>query len=177
MNTSQPWIGERAFVLEILSVAVPLFILVVVIWCIRHSPERKNSRVGYIACGFASIMLVLLSYRFFNLVRGRIFLKNLDPSAVEWIQVGDGIYSEAGSVETIVSALNNAWWFLPDHEGWGEEIPVRLFLKSGQTRRFAVAYSARRRGAVLRIRGGSVLLLPELPIALKQVGTLLPAQP
>src|SRR5262249_3338755 len=85
-------------------------------------------------------------------VREAVFhwdLSRLRYEAVQSVQVGNNIISDRADVSNVVSALNHAKWFAPNHGGWGDEVSFTIHLKSGRHLYYHIAEYRRQPGAVL----------------------------
>ncbi|HEY6248717.1 MAG TPA: hypothetical protein VI685_02085 [Candidatus Angelobacter sp.] len=168
--------GKLALAIEIF--ALVLFVLFVA-WSVKGIHSQKallRQRHFYSAIIFCAVTL-LMAIRTFEEIKLHLFLYNLTTSSVARISVGEREIDRREDLAVVIPSLNDVDWFLVNHGGWGEEVPLKITLKNGKVQIFSVGRYRRQEGAVLDFgqHGGfGSGFCRQLPSALNKIGIQLP---
>jgi hypothetical protein len=133
---------------------IPLGVLAgfgVVLWLVAQS-SQKWWRSGTV-WALSALMLFLVYAYASGIVAGLLgyhFLRTLQTADVDSISIGDVTISESGAKDGLSSALHHIQWFTATHGGWAREVPLRIRLKGGEERTFAVGRYLRQSGVVIQ---------------------------
>jgi len=109
-------------------------------------------------------------------------LVELQPEAIEYLQLDGKELRNPQSLAAVLGALRQCDWFSVNHGGWSRPVRLRVTYVDGRVREFDVARYLREPGAVIAyVPPGSRLgdqeplaFSPDLPVALSTAGLPLP---
>src|SRR5713226_2262699 len=106
-----------------LVIAGILFSGIVAGW--RAKPKGQLSYAKLIGItAFLALWFVLISMHYVNGVRFHYQLRQLQASGIYSVQIGRHDFRERAAIEEIVGALRQSRWFVVNHGGWGDSIPL-----------------------------------------------------
>ena len=148
-------VGFQAFISQFLVLAIPGFILVLLLalairqrntWRSKPLVQRfLETAVLLVVAG----LTILASERVFRQYQAHRTLRTLRPELVTSIRVENSVISDRQQLTEIVQALNGEQWFSSSHGGWARRVSLVLTLNDGRQITYQVAAYLKEEGAVI----------------------------
>lgn len=154
-------IGTRAFLMQLLPLLLPIFMLVAVVAVIVRSRRRfsetetvKKPKPRLAAAVAGAIVLLMAAngaYRLLRQVQYHATLENLRADSIRAIKIGTVQLDKSDEVKAVISALNEDRWYEPTAGDGGRAASVEMVIEfqSGDELHFPVSRHKRYDGVII----------------------------
>ena len=152
--------GFWGMVLELVPGAIALALLTAVVmawWRARRTqPKPQVVRKDKLSIGgtatlvFVALWILMGASYGYHVLRFHYELWRLQSDEVVSMQIGHQRFLDRAAIADVVNDLKASEWYSVSHGGWGDEVPLVLNMRAGETWRMRVGYHFTQQGAVVQ---------------------------